>query len=32
MKKASKISAIGQVEVMKAMNPDLSEMEIQGYS
>ena len=30
MKKASKISAIGQVEVMKAMNPDLSEMEIQG--
>ena len=30
MEKASKISAIGQVEVMKAMNPNLSEMEIQG--
>jgi Xaa-Pro aminopeptidase len=30
MKKASKISAIGQAEVMKAMNPNLSEMEIQG--
>ena len=30
MSKAAKISAIGQVEVMKAMNPSLSEMEIQG--
>ena len=30
MTKASKISAVGQVEVMKAMHPELSEMEIQG--
>jgi Xaa-Pro aminopeptidase len=28
--KAIRISAIGQVEVMKAMNPELSELELQG--
>lgn len=30
LRKAVKISAIGQQEVMKAMNPDLSEKEVQG--
>jgi len=30
LKKAVEISAVGQVEVMKAMHPDMSEMEIQG--
>ena len=30
LKKAVEISAVGQVEVMKAMHPDMSETEIQG--
>ena len=30
LKKAVEISAIGQMEVMKAMHPNMSEMEIQG--
>lgn len=30
LKKAIEISAIGQIEVMKAMHPNMSEMEIQG--
>ena len=30
LKKAAKISAIGQVEMMKAMRPDMSETEAQG--
>ena len=30
LKKAVEISAVGQVEVMKAMHPNMSEMEIQG--
>ena len=30
LKKAVEISAIGQIEVMKAMHPNMSEMEIQG--
>lgn len=30
LKKACEISAVGQMEVMKAMNPSLSEREIQG--
>ena len=30
LKKAAKISAIGQIEVMKAMHPKMSETEIQG--
>ena len=30
LKKAIEISAIGQIEVMKAMHPDMSETEIQG--
>lgn len=30
LKKAVRISAIGQIEVMKAMQPDMSETEIQG--
>lgn len=30
LKKAVEISAVGQIEVMKAMHPDMSETEIQG--
>jgi Xaa-Pro aminopeptidase len=30
LKKAIEISAVGQVEIMKAMHPDMSESEIQG--
>tara|TARA_R110002050_G_scaffold10592_3_gene36194 strand:- start:9051 stop:10673 length:1623 start_codon:yes stop_codon:yes gene_type:complete len=30
LKKAVEISAVGQIEVMKAMHPNMSEMEIQG--
>ncbi len=30
LKKAIEISAVGQVEIMKAMHPDMSETEIQG--
>lgn len=30
LKKAIEISAVGQIEVMKAMHPDMSETEIQG--
>jgi Xaa-Pro aminopeptidase len=30
LKKACEISAIGQIEIMKAMHPDMSEAEIQG--
>lgn len=30
LKKACEISAVGQIEIMKAMNPNLSEREIQG--
>ncbi|WP_439881070.1 aminopeptidase P N-terminal domain-containing protein [Pontibacter sp. MBLB2868] len=30
LRKAVKISCLGQVEVMKAMRPDMSEMELQG--
>ncbi len=30
LKKACEISAVGQIEIMKAMHPDMSEAEIQG--
>ena len=30
LRKAIDISAVGQIEVMKAMHPDMSEMEVQG--
>lgn len=30
LKKAARISAVGQIEVMKAIHPQMSEMEIQG--